>query len=75
MRFGLDKIEARLRARFVRLQGEGEEHQFDIYRCDTCAKPVTWNMIREGRGYCCGNRLKPSTPGFFEGLHLLLWKI
>lgn len=67
-------IEQALRKRFVRLQGEGELHQADVYRCISCGGIVTWNMIRENRA-CCGSRIRPADVKFKESIRLLLWKI
>lgn len=69
----MERIEGWLRRRFVRLNGEGEAHQADVYRCYTCGVLVTWNRIRRGRT-CCLGRLVPTNPKWYEAVGLLLKK-
>ena len=65
------KLEAWLRARFVRMHGEGEENQADFYRCTTCGVLVTWHRIRRGRT-CCAGHLVPTYPKWHEFARLML---
>ncbi len=64
-------IESYLRRRFVKLHGEGEAHQADLYRCQTCAAPITWNKIRSG-DVCCQGHVIPATPSLIEAVRLLV---
>lgn len=60
-----------LRKWFVYFHGEGAVHQYDLYRCMTCRRLITWRQIREGRT-CCIGRMVPSTPKASEVLRLFL---
>lgn len=60
-----------LRKYFVRLHGEGAPHQADLYRCTTCKNLITWKKIRTG-DVCCGARMVPANPKFFEKVRLFL---
>jgi len=64
-------IETHLRKRFVRLHGEGEAHQADAYRCQTCGSLVTWNKIRSA-DLCCQGHVIPATPTWMETIRLLI---
>jgi len=64
-------IEKLLRRRFIRLHGEGAEHQADVYRCANCAGLVTWKRIQAG-DVCCSGRLTPTNPKFHEKIRLLV---
>ena len=64
-------IESYMRKRFVRLHGEGEAHQADTYRCQTCGALVTWNKIRTGE-VCCQGHVVPATPNWLETIRLLV---
>lgn len=57
---------------FVKWHGEGEPHQADLFRCESCKGLVTWNMIRAGNT-CCSSRLRPTNPRFFEKVRLFLF--
>ena len=63
---------------FVRLHGEGEAHQPDLYRCIACERLVTWNKIRSGEVCRCGGkRIRPTNPGVVDAVRLFLlpWTI
>lgn len=64
------------RNRFVRLHGEGEPHQADVYRCMNCRKIVTHNKIKVG-DVCCMGRVFPTSPSWTEKVRLLVlpWTI
>lgn len=64
-------MEKLLRRWFVYNHGEGEPHQADVYRCQTCGKLRTWNAIRAGN-VCCMGRLVPVTPSAWEQFKLLV---
>lgn len=65
-------IETYLRKRFVAMHGEGEAHQADVYRCQTCGHLATWNDIRSAR-VCCQGHVIPAVPTWPETFKLLLW--
>ena len=65
------EIEARLRKRFVARHGEGEAHQADVYRCQTCGRLITWNRIRN-LNLCCQGRMFPTNPTRLEMVRLFL---
>ena len=62
-------VESRLRQRFIRLHGEGEAHQADVYRCFNCGRLVTWKKIRNGQS-CCMGRLVKTNPTWMETFRL-----
>lgn len=64
------KLESWLRRRFIGYHGEGEPHQADVYRCQTCGRLITWNMIRSAN-VCCAGRLIPAQPTALEAFRLL----
>ena len=64
-------IDTLLRNRFVRLHGEGESHQADLYRCVTCGRLITWKMIRAGDVKCCQGRLCKTSPTLWEAFRLI----
>ena len=66
-----EKFEAWLCARFVAMHGEGADNQFDVYRCYTCGKLLTWNFIRSSK-FCCAGRVVPAEPRWWEAIKLLL---
>lgn len=65
-------IESFLRRRFVSMHGEGEAHQADIYRCNSCGKLVTWKKIRNA-DLCCQGHLNPTNPSMWEKLRLIVF--
>lgn len=69
-------IENWLRAKFVKLHGEGEANQADFYRCRSCGKLVTWNKIRNA-DLCCSGQVVPVNPTSLEKIKLFLlpWTI
>jgi hypothetical protein len=60
-----------LRRWFIRWHGVGEAHQWDLYRCNSCSRLVTWNQIRKG-SLCCARRIIPTNPTIFETFRLLV---
>lgn len=64
--------ETYLRRRFERLHGVGEQHQADVYRCQTCGKLRTWKHIRSA-DLCCMGRVIPSSPTKWEAVKLLVF--
>jgi hypothetical protein len=65
------KIEAALRRRFEKLHGTGENNQWDVYRCMSCGRLITWNRIRSGR-ICCSGRVVPTNPRLLETIRLFV---
>lgn len=62
-----------LRKWFVMHHGEGESHQYDLYRCDQCRGLVTHRMIRETAGCACPqSKLRPTNPTFIEAVKLMV---
>lgn len=61
-----------LRQWFVKHHGEGEDNQFDVYRCDQCRGLVTHRMIARGGCGCAGSRLRPTNATFAETVKLLV---
>jgi hypothetical protein len=68
-------ISAFLRKRFVSKHGQGDTHQYDLYRCESCGGIVTWKMIRQEADHACGtiSRIRPTNPTTLESIRLLLW--
>jgi len=66
-----------IRAWFVKNHGEGDERQHDFYRCDSCAKLITWKTIRKGGCQCGGFKIKPTNPSFVEKIKIMVlpWTI
>jgi hypothetical protein len=69
-------LESFLRRHFVRLHGEGEPHQADVYRCQVCGSLVTHKKIAVA-DICCSGRVVPANPTWFEKFRLLAlpWSI
>jgi len=63
-------VESWLRKRFVKMHGEGEAHQADVYRCTTCGDLITWKKIRKG-DVCCQGHICPATPTWKETIRLV----
>lgn len=63
-------FDTRMRERFVRLHGEGDPQQADLYRCLTCSRLVTWRKIRAGE-LCCMGRLCKTNPTWLERIRLI----
>jgi len=50
----------------------GDEHQYQFYRCDGCKGLVTWKTIRQGGCDCgLGRNLHPACLSLFEKFKLL----